>query len=147
MRKLLSWLGLSTLDSKGDTCGNLEDLEKDHELYGTYFEIPAYMDSSEVLAIQDWIKDHPDLTFKCLPCADILGRARFNGTIRIGIDEKGVVDSSSGIEGHWRKVKLEFRPCVSYYTVEPKTVKIGDKHYDKAEVEELLSQLTPKEMS
>ncbi|CAL9968421.1 hypothetical protein VPHD69_0125 [Vibrio phage D69] len=143
--RILSWFGLS---SQGDPRGNLKELEmdnnKDHELYGTYFVVTPDMSTDELTAIQDWAKSHRDITLRSMPIADILTTARGNGKAFIGIDETGLLDSKAGIPHYYRRLDFALSPRVCNYRVEPKTVKVNGKYYDKDELAEAIKHLEPK---
>ena len=120
--------------------------KKDHELYGTYFKITPDMFTEEIIAIQDWARSHPALTYKTFTISDVLSRS-VNEDVYITIDLGGNFSSNIRPGSTFREITPEFRLRMTGYTVQPKTIQINGKHYDKSEVDSLLSNLKPKEMS
>lgn len=155
MRKFFAWMGLCNaaddMTQAEKSNGTLEELrmasKKDHELYGTYFVIEPNTSMEKLVGIQDYLREHEHLTFINMRVAELQEKASKNGRAFMCIDEDGKVFAINVLDQHWRKITFTLRPKVSYYSVEPKTVEINGKHYDKSEVEALLATLESKEMS
>lgn len=116
-----------------------------HELYGTYIVIKSFHTSAQLLAIQEWVKNHPRLTFVDMPYADVKAKAEREGMAYVCIDEKGNVTASISPRSTWREVIPTMEPRVVYYSVKPTTTTINGKAYDNEELEKALATLTPVE--
>ncbi|CAL9974073.1 hypothetical protein VPHD134_0188 [Vibrio phage D134] len=60
-----------------------------HELFGTYIVVTPEHRSEQLIAIQDWLKEHPALTFLDMPYADVMAKALRNKKTYVCIDETG----------------------------------------------------------
>lgn len=120
-------------------------LRRDHDLYGTYIVIEPDTDLADLIAIQDWVKEHSYLHYDSLPVSDIAGRANREGKAYICIDESGLVFNNNGPHHSWRKLEINLRPYMAWYNVEPKTIEVAGKRYDREEALKVLSTLTPKD--
>ncbi len=95
------------------------------------------------MAIQDWAKNHPHLTFVDMPYADVKARAKREGKAYVCIDEKGNVTASIDPRATWREVTPTLGLKVAYYSVKPVTTTVNGKEYDNEELEKALATLTP----
>lgn len=120
-------------------------LRKDHDLFGTYIVVEPNTDLDDLIAIQDWVKEHDALHYVSLPVVDISGRADREGKTYICIDESGLVFNNNGPHESWRELTINLRPYMAWYNVAPKTIEIAGKRYDRDEAIKALSELTPKD--
>lgn len=118
---------------------------KSHELYGTYIVVTKEHTSTELLAIQDWARTHPALTFLDMPYADVMSVAARSGKAYVCIDENGNVTASIHPRRTWRKLTPVLGLSVKNYKVAPQTTMVNGKEYDSKELEEALSALSPVE--
>lgn len=126
----------------------LTKFRKDPDLFGTYIVIEPDDRMCDLIAIQDWVNEHPDLTLKRMPVADIMSLASSAGSALVYIDDHGVVDycgnaSRKGYPGY-RELTIELRPSVAWYKVAPKTIEVLGKRYDLEELQEALIKLEAK---
>ncbi|CAM0031204.1 hypothetical protein VPHD349_0187 [Vibrio phage D349] len=116
-----------------------------HELFGTYIVVTPEHRSEQLIAIQDWLKEHPTLTFLDMPYADVMAKALRNKKTYVCIDETGVVTASIHPRHHWRELSPVLGLKVAHYKVKPITTTVLGKEYNSDELEKALASLTPVE--
>ncbi|AUS02898.1 hypothetical protein NVP2275O_317 [Vibrio phage 2.275.O._10N.286.54.E11] len=116
----------------------------DNELYGTYVVVRPNMSIDDLVAIQDWVKEHPNLTLVTMPVADILANAKRNGQAHVCIDTIGNVSSDMNPHKEFRELTLHLKPTVYWYNVEPAVIEVLGKKYDKTQLEEALRNIDSK---
>ena len=143
MRKFFKNLFTDSRVNEPEVCDAV--LIQDEDLLNTYIKIPSGIAMMELVAIQDWIRDHKHLRYDSLPIATISGNAESRGITYLHINSDGLVYEVDVIPNECRELTLTMRPKVAWYEVEPACIKIGGVLYDKEEVFAAVKKLKPKE--